>query len=87
MYELKKISKSYKIIDPKIRLSNNDNLILRECCERDGLLLIEGFCYGSHVAIDANDDRFALIIRKRDEVSWVEYCKLRKNQKLDFCEE
>jgi hypothetical protein len=86
MYELKKITKPFIIIDPKTLSLNDDILIIKNCCERDGLLLLERFCYGSHVAIDANDDRFALVIRKRNEVSWVEYSKLRKNQKLDFCE-
>lgn len=87
MYELKMISKCSGIIDYKISSHNDEKLIVRNCCEKGGLLLIKGLCYGSPVAIDANGDRFALLIRKNNSTTWVEYTKLRKNQKLELGEE
>jgi hypothetical protein len=56
--------------------------LVRECCEKRGLLLIEGYCYGSPVAVDDSGKRFAMIPRQKNEFRWVEFSKLRKNQKL-----
>ena len=84
MYELKNMSKSAGVIDIRIYKNMNDDMIVRECCERGGLLLMKGLCFGSRVASDAKGDRFALMIRRHKHKTWVEFSLLRKNQKLEM---
>lgn len=84
MYQLKPLNKCSGVIDCKIATHLDDKSIIRKCCEVGGLILIKGYCYGSPVVVDANGDRFALMIRRVKAIVWVEYCKLTKKQKLEL---
>lgn len=61
----------------------NDSAMIREFCERKGLILLNGICFGSSVAEDASGQRYVLIPRKKNHLRWVEYSLIPKNQKLD----
>lgn len=81
MYELKSITENHGVIMGRMGMDCELSLV-RECCEKRGLLLIEGLCYDSPVAVDDDGKRFAMIPRQKNEFRWVEFSKLRKNQKL-----
>lgn len=63
-------------------ISKPENMI-KEVCEKNGLVLITGKCYDSQVAEDIKGNRFALIPRSQNLARWVEYTRLRSNQKLE----
>lgn len=82
MYELKVFDKKNGKIMGRMGLYD-DEILVRECCEKGGLLLIEGRCYDCPVVVDGKGNRFAMIPREKNEVRWVELKILKKNKRLE----